>query len=89
MATSAGTLAVSAMRHGAWCIDDQVRLSGMWGTLDFITAPPLPWGARIQFNNTVSTSHPVPDVGPMYDPTALELKWQRRGPHPSDRVERV
>ncbi len=37
-----------------------------------------PWGARIQFNYTVSTSHPVPDEGPSYDPTALELKWQRR-----------
>jgi len=26
----------------------------------------------------VSTSHPVPDEGPSYDPIALELKWQRR-----------
>jgi leucyl-tRNA synthetase len=26
----------------------------------------------------VSTSHPVPDEGTSYDPTALELKWQRR-----------
>ena len=31
-----------------------------------------------QFDNTVSTSHPVPDAGTSYDPTALELKWQRR-----------
>jgi leucyl-tRNA synthetase len=33
-----------------------------------------------QFNNTVSTSHPVPppDAGTSYDPTAIELKWQRR-----------
>jgi len=50
----------------------------MWGTLDFITAPPLPWGAGIQFHNTVSIPHPVPDVGASYDPIALELKWQRR-----------
>ncbi|MGH7633041.1 MAG: leucine--tRNA ligase, partial [Gemmatimonadaceae bacterium] len=26
----------------------------------------------------MSTSHPVPDAGTSYDPTALELKWQRR-----------
>jgi leucyl-tRNA synthetase len=50
----------------------------MWGTLDFITAPPLPWGAGIQFHNTVSISHPVPDEGTSYDPIAVELKWQRR-----------
>jgi leucyl-tRNA synthetase len=31
-----------------------------------------------QFDNTVSISHPVPDAGTSYDPTALELKWQRR-----------
>jgi len=49
----------------------------MWGTLDFITAPPLPWGAGIQFHYFVSISHPVPDEGPSYDPIALELKWQR------------
>jgi leucyl-tRNA synthetase len=50
----------------------------MWGTLDFIIAPPLPWGAGIQFHNTVSISHPVPDEGTSYDPIAVELKWQRR-----------
>ena len=78
MATSAGTLAPSAPRHGVSCSEVSFGLSGKWGTLDFITAPPLPWGAGIQFHNTVSTSHPVPDEGASYDPIALELQWQRR-----------
>jgi len=50
----------------------------MWGTLDFIIAPPLPWGAGIQFHNTVSIPHPVPEEGTSYDPIAIERKWQRR-----------
>ena len=78
MATSAGTLAASAARHGTSRSDISFGLSSMWGTLDFITAPPLPWGAGIQFHNTVSISHPVPDEGTSYDPIAVERKWQRR-----------
>jgi leucyl-tRNA synthetase len=56
--------------------------------LDFITCPAAPVGnahrcrcraqGATQFDNTVSISHPVPDAGTSYDPTALELKWQRR-----------
>src|SRR6185437_15545864 len=67
------------------------RLSGISLALDFITCPAAPVGSahrcrcrarRARLNSTthVSTSHPVPppDAGTSYDPTALELKWQRR-----------
>jgi leucyl-tRNA synthetase len=49
------------------------------GNARFHYCPAAPWGAGIQFHNTVSISHPVPDEGTTsYDPTALERKWQRR-----------